>query len=383
MNASFPKLTIVLPSTSRTGGGVSEAARLFALAAREHGYDIRAVTLENRFTAEDRPAWDGIPITTHKVIGPRSFGFAPGMVRDMLRNNADLVHLHGLWMFPGWATAIWAAVRRKPYIISPHGMMDPWILKRSAFKKRLIGLLFQNRLLRGTAAMHVLTEREATDLRAAADSPVEVVPNCVEKANTTAGKPDWWSPEMDGRTIYMFFGRIHEKKSCVELCDAWDQLCAADPDFAARSQLIFCGWVDALDGFADRVATLGNKHGNALFAGPQFGEQKAASLGVADFFLLPSKSEGLPMSVLEAWAYGIPVLMSKECNLQVGFDRGAALDVGMTTEDISKGLARAAQLTDAERQAMSANGRRLQEDVFSRTAVGTALDALYRRALSP
>ena len=61
-------------------------------------------------------------------------------------------------------------------------------------------------------------------------------------------------------------------------------------------------------------------------AGPQFGDRKAASFARADAFVLPSFSEGMPIAVLEAWSYGLPVLMTEACNLPEGFAAGAALD---------------------------------------------------------
>ncbi|MFX8012207.1 glycosyltransferase, partial [Acinetobacter baumannii] len=94
-------------------------------------------------------------------------------------------------------------------------------------------------------------------------------------------------------------------------------------------------------GFEDRVAELHNRHGNVVFTGAQYGEDKRRTFAAATFFVLPSMSEGLPMSVLEAWAAGKPVLMTPECNLPAGFDSGAALEIGFDEESIRRGLASA------------------------------------------
>jgi poly(glycerol-phosphate) alpha-glucosyltransferase len=75
-----------------------------------------------------------------------------------------------------------------------------------------------------------------------------------------------------------------------------------------------------------------------LFTGPAFGEQKDQLLRAASAFILPSFSEGLPMSVLEAWAYGLPVLMTDHCNLPEGFANNAAIRIGTDVESIAAGL---------------------------------------------
>ena len=57
-----------------------------------------------------------------------------------------------------------------------------------------------------------------------------------------------------------------------------------------------------------------------------------------DAFILPSFSEGLPMSVLEAWAYQLPVVMTDFCNLPEGFEAGAAIRIEPDAESVFQGL---------------------------------------------
>ena len=67
---------------------------------------------------------------------------------------------------------------------------------------------------------------------------------------------------------------------------------------------------------------------SVVFLGPQFGAEKSECYRACDAFILPSLSEGLPMTVLEAWSYAKPVLMTAECNLPEGFAAGAAVRIG-------------------------------------------------------
>ena len=137
---------------------------------------------------------------------------------------------------------------------------------------------------------------------------------------------------------------------------------------------------------------------DVVFYGPAFGEEKEALLRSADAFILPSFSEGLPMSVLEAWAYGLPVVMTPECNLPEGFASGAALEIRnslafqpATSHSLPatptkldsdwEGLRTLIEMTNHERAAMGMRGRRLVEERFTWPKVAAQMRRLYEEVL--
>jgi glycosyltransferase involved in cell wall biosynthesis len=120
---------------------------------------------------------------------------------------------------------------------------------------------------------------------------------------------------------------------------------------------------------------------DVLFYGPAFGKEKEAILRSADAFILPSFSEGLPMSVLEAWAYGLPVVMTPECNLPEGFASGAALEIRSGEGSFQGGMRTLIEMTNHERAAMGMSGRRLVEDRFTWPKVAAQMKALYEEVL--
>jgi glycosyltransferase involved in cell wall biosynthesis len=147
-------------------------------------------------------------------------------------------------------------------------------------------------------------------------------------------------------------------------------------------QLTVAGWDQA--GYEAELKALTSDLGlptSVSFVGPKFGEEKANAYRNADAFILPSLSEGLPMVVLEAWAYGKPVLMTPECNLPEGFAANAALQIGTTPKTIAIGLNQLMEMSDEERATMGARGRALVQEKFSWPRIGEQMRAVYEWVL--
>ncbi|MFB9950271.1 glycosyltransferase [Rhizobium puerariae] len=377
----------VVTSASRLGAGVMESARSQATGmAGAASADISVITLADRYSREDAGAWQGVRVTAVRPWGPSILGFSPFMLPALLRSGADVVHVHGVWQFHCLMVWLWSRITGRPYVVSPHGMLDRWLLKRSPFQKKMASVIYHNRFLRAAAGFHVLTRQEEKDVAPYADGGAltAVVPNYVtEPVPDGEGTPPWWRSGYEGKTVFLFLGRLHEKKGCMELCRSWSIACRSDPEFKAGAVLVFCGWIDGLPGFETEIASLGAELGNVFYAGAQYGADKQRSFAAADFFLLPSKSEGLPMAVLEAWAAGLPVLMTAACNLPEGFAAGAAIEVDLEPESLSRSLQDAFARAPAERDAMGEAGRTLVHAKFSRESVVPAVLNIYENILGP
>jgi glycosyltransferase involved in cell wall biosynthesis len=281
-------------------------------------------------------------------------------------------------MFHCLCVLMWSLMRRGAYVVSPHGMLEPWILSRSRRLKKLVSVFYQSWFLRRASAFHILTDKEALDVaQGAPGARTVVIPNFTPVRAPLATRPPWWQPVFARRKVFLFFGRINDKKGWRELCTAWGQACSADAAFSEGAQLVFCGWLDGSPDFGARIDQLAALHGNVCFAGPQFNRHKQETLEAASVFILPSKSEGLPMVVLEAWAAGIPVLMTAACNLGVGFEYGAAQEIGADVDGISRGIAAAVRWSPDAIEHMALAGKRLVHERFSREIVGAEMARLY------
>ena len=160
-------------------------------------------------------------------------------------------------------------------------------------------------------------------------------------------------------------------------------------DSENTSRIHFADAPASLAGTKNLLLATQNEGGSVVFCGPVFGEDKEALLRSADAFILPSFSEGLPMSVLEAWSYGLPVVMTPECNLPEGFACQAALKIrsgggSFQGSDFSfqQGLRTLLEMPDQKRAAMGMRGRRLVEERFTWQKVAAQMKELYEDILS-
>jgi glycosyltransferase involved in cell wall biosynthesis len=362
------RIGLLTASASRLGGGVFEAVVAQAALIRDLGAVPVVIALRDVFSETDARRFTGIELHHADVLGPGFFGYAPrlGAILDAAR--LDLLHLHGIWMYPSQAASGWAARSGQPLLISPHGMLDPWITSRGRWKKALARAGYERRAWGRAAAFHALTAREGADIaRESGRGDSLVIANPAPPADP--------APTKARARQVAYLGRIHPKKNLLALIEAW-ALLEAQGALPADARLTIAGWGDSAD-VAALQARLAAAPPSASFVGPQFGADKARLLSGARFLALPSHSEGLPVAVLEAWAAGTPVVMSAECNLPSGFEQGAALDSGFTPATIAAALHRALTLSEAEWLAMAGAAQALAAGPFSAAAIAGQWEAAY------
>lgn len=359
---------------SRAGGGIPPAMqRLYAEAAQLPRVDVTAIGLADDHSAEDAAAWSPVPTIGCAVKGPGALGYAPALSSSLTDASPDVVHTHGCWMYTSAQVAQWHATTGRPYVVSPHGMLDPWALRNSRWKKRVAWHWFERRHLKRAACLHALTVAEARALRdLGLTQPICVIPNGVDVEAPDPGDP---AADGDGTPTVLFLGRLHPKKGIAELLTGWSQFARGHAPWRLR----IAGWDDGGHAAAlqAQARALGVE-GSVEFVGPQFGEAKRRAFAEADAFILPSFSEGLPMTVLEAWARGVPVIMSDHCNLPEGFAAAAAVRVEPQPESIAAGLVHMASLDGAARRQMGEAGRHLAASRFSWPAIAADMVGVYR-----
>ena len=327
-----------------------------------------------------------INIKFFPVCSPRAFKFSPSFARAIRRDIAqfDIVHINSLYLFPSTLAAHYARRYRVPYIVRPHGTLDPYIYKRHRGRKLIYEMLFERRNLEMAAAVHFTSDEE---MRLASSLGLRlrgaVVPLGVklgkEPADDSRGALLEAYPELRGKKILLFLGRLTAKKGLDILLKAFGMLCRVRSDV----HLLIAGPDE--EGYGPKVREWQRAEGvtaHVTFAGMLLGERKAMALAGADIFVLPSYSENFGNAVVEAMAAGLPVIISNKVNIwrqiaDAGAGRVIDCDAGELYSELIAILDDAQQLSLMGRQA-----RKLVGDEFTWEVAGARLVGLYRDVLS-
>lgn len=399
------KVAFLLNSVSRNSGGLFEICRRLAQVLAEHE-DVRVLGVEDRFTNKDLPAWAPVVPDVFRPAVANNFGLATGYAVHLLDLNPDIAHVHALWIYPSLVGYRWHLRTGRPLMYTAHGMLDSWAVRNSGWKKQFVRMLWEDKAHQSAACIQVNSDQEYRTVREyGLRKPICVIPNGIDIPSKVEGGK---SKESDRKTL-LYLGRLHPKKNLGALLEAWaqSQISAVSSQVWQEWRLVIAGWDQAgyerelrrmKDEWSDwderyrrgaaMVAEASGMRAYQLgladsvsFVGPKFGEEKAEVYRNADAFILPSLSEGLPMVVLEAWAYGKPVVMSPECNLPEGFAAEAGLQIGTTPDAIAAGINQLMEMSDRDRQAMGARGRALVKEKFSWPKIGEQMRAVYQWVL--
>lgn len=377
------KLLRVIRSLDPALGGVEEAVLQACLGLSELGHSVEVACLDE----PDAPWLRGYPAKVH-ALGPpelalrsaslEPYGFSPRFIRWMRLHGEeyDAAIIEGIWQFPGWVT--WLALRgsKTPYFIIPHSQLDPWSNGDNRFKhakKQVYWLLAQHWVMKDARAVLYLSEqerrlaqgcfwpyraREAIAGLAVAEPPGDPVYQRRLFLDTF--------PELRGKRLILFLGRIHQKKGCDVLIEAFARVSHADPSlhlvFAGPDQV---GWRQALQ---EQVVELGLQS-KVTWTGTLSGDTKWGAFYAAEVLALPSHTEGFPVAVIEAMACGVPVLVSDMVSIwsELQTTGGAFVaddDLNGTTELLERWV----RLTPDERKKMARKAREGYAGQFSRAA---------------
>lgn len=323
------------------------------------------------------------PTTWHSARGfwLGGLSFSPGL-KSMLNKavtNSDIVHNHSVWMLPNSYSSRAAHRLGKPVVFTAHGTLEPWAVRHSGWKKKLVARWFQDLDLHRASCIHVNNVTEIDGIRQyGLKSPIAVIPNGVHLPDLDRGvSPElFWEkyPHTRGQRIGLFMARIHEKKGLGHLLPAFGRLASSFPEWHLVIAGPDCGDLERVNRLVDEYAI----RDRITLTGPLQGDMKAAVRTAAEIFLQPSFSEGFSMAIIEALACRLPVLLTPGCNFPEAVEARAAISVIPEIDDCARGLRELLSQTSEQLQAMGQRGRELVESRYQWDTVAQETLSLYR-----
>ncbi len=360
-----------------------------ALIARGHEVEILTTNLDGDgvlpVPTGRRTDLAGVPITYFNAQLPRYYRFSSGLAQALWQRvrDVDIVHIHSLYLFHGLVAGLACRRAGVPYVVRPHGTLNPKDRARHTGRKAMYEWLIERRHLDRAAAIHCTSAAEAEGARRfGVRAPVVVVPHGVEVGDFE--RPVERSlvverfPELAGKRLVTFLGRIAAKKRLDLVVDAFAQVAAAAPD----AHLVIAGpdnegRVTALQ---NRLESFGLAR-RATFTGMVRGDMKVGLLQGSAAYVLPSEDENFAVAVVEAMAAGTPVVISDGVGI---YQEVATANAGLVASRTASGVAEAIlRLLNDEPFARQcgANGRVLVRTTFTWEQAAAQLEDVYRKSI--
>ncbi len=353
------RIAYLTSSLSRSAGGLYHSVSGLAAAVALQGPEVAVFGGADRHFEEDRREWGGVPLRPHPVSDV--YGFSWGVFRRLLSYRPDLLHLHGIWT-AGSIHARIAQLAGVPVLVSPHGMLEAWILQRRRLAKAVHGALFERPLV-GGGHVHALCAAEHASVsryQPGATSRMFTLPN-----GTAVVAPGQTGVRRSG---VLYLGRLHPKKQVLELAKAWTR-----SPLLEGTVLTIAGWGEPA--YEAAIREVAEPSTNVRFVGSLYGSAKEKAFETAAAFVLPSLSEGLPMSVLEALQHGCLPVITDQCNLPELFADGAARRIETDLSDIGRVVADAVATPDVDAQSLFL---RSYAQRYQWSGIATAMIGHYR-----
>ena len=398
------KILQVVESLAPRYGGPSVAcpAMCRELARRGHEVAIYSTDVDGRTRLNvplDRPVDDG-GVGVHYFRGwtfPPRYKFSPPLARALRKTlpSYDLVHIYSLYGFSTAAASHYCRKYGVPYLLHPHGSLDPFLRRHHPFRKKIYSKLCLSPVFSSATTVLFNSAEERRLARAAPElarlddpagqgPPSVIVDVGVEEVfftNATANSRRKFRekfPELSGRRLVTYFGRLNFKKGLDILVAAFSAVAREQKDI----HLVLAG-PDG-DGYAEKIRGWLHDAGmlaRATFTGHIAGAERVALLQKSEVMVLPSYTENFGQAVAEAMAAGVAVIISDRVNIWPEVEKAqAGLVVPCDAAETARALRRLLA-NPAETREMGRRGRQLAAGRFPWSAVGDQMLRVYEKML--
>ena len=281
----------------------------------------------------------------------------------------DLVHINGIWNPQNWLFQNEAQKLGIKVILSPHGMLEPYILNRHPLKKKVALAIYQYQVIKDANYLHATAQSELGQFRKLGyNQPTAIIPNGIDLSEVKL-KTGW---DIGPIKNILFLSRVHPKKGTELLIEAIAQLKAGSlkVTIAGEGEPAY---IESLK----KLAIQKGVSGLFNFIGGVYGNQKWELYQKTDLFVLPTYSENFGIVIAEALASGIPVITTTGAPWQDLETLNCGWWIDLTIQNLKITLIDAINTSPEELKAMGLRGRKLVEDKYSVESLTCKMKILY------
>jgi glycosyltransferase involved in cell wall biosynthesis len=365
-------------------GGPPRSILGLCRALGDAGVDVEVFTTtangrERLPAAPDGTAYDGVRVRYFPLAWPKRYWRGAGLRSALMQSveNADLVHIHGVWNITGWTGVSCARAAGVPYVISPRGMLQPIAMQRHRAMKSLAYWSVERANLRSAALLHATSPLEARELTTYGP-PVVSIANGVVPGEVSLAAVERLRERASlrpGDAVVTFLGRLHPIKRLDLLADAFAIVRQAHPN----ARLVVAGPDEG--GHRAQVEPLfAPIAADTRWLGAVDAETTWALLNGSRALVQCSDSESFGMSVAEALTAAVPVVVTKRSGWTGVEENRCGYSVAHEPVAIADGLLRILD-QPAEAAAMGARGQAWARRTFAWDSIGRAMRDAYETAL--
>lgn len=363
------KIIHFISNIDKSSGGVTAYLQLLVGQQRKYTEIVVAAGISS-----SPVVMDGARVVLFDTSVKRYFSLRKEFEQFLADEKPDLVHVNGIWDPQIWWFQREAIRLKITVVLSPHGMMEPWILNRNRWKKKIALALYQHKAMKLSKHLHATAESEKENLiRLGYKQPITVIANGIEIQDTELKKD--WTP----RRNLLFLSRIHPKKGIEHLIEAVSEL---KEEFKG-GQVVIAGEGD--ENYLFQLSQKVKEEGLSdiiRFTGGVYGDEKWKFFRKADLFVLPTYSENFGIVVVEALACGTPVITTQGAPWKELEERKCGWWTEIGTQPLVNALKQYLAMDADQLEQMGKRGSELVIEKYSSDTMASDMQELYKKCLN-
>lgn len=354
------KIIHYIASIDKSSGGTTEYMRLLSKALQNDTSLSIATGI-----SESPIAIDGVAVKFFNSSVFRWFPLIKEFRTFLEKEKPDIVHINGIWSPQNWGFQKVAQELKIKVVLSPHGMLESWILEHNPLKKKIALFLFQNNAIKKADHIHATAQMENDSIRKLGfNNAITIIPNGIDLSEITHTKASYGSKKM------VFLSRIHPKKGIEILVEAWRNCDTT-------------GWTLEIagngdDNYIQSLIQMAQDLKNVNFVGAKYGQEKWNFLRSADVMVLPTHSENFGIVVAEALAMGLPVITTTGTPWQDLENYNCGWWIDLSILNLKLTLLKVFNTPIVTLESMGSNGKNLVKEKYDIKAIGKNMVELYK-----